>query len=154
MNDITAGQAREALEKADRARQQVANEVGLPRGYWWALAAGWLVLGVLGDVAPRWLTTVATIVFGVGHLILATRLLDGRRRSDRLQVSTATAGRRTPLIVVAILLVLVVITMGAGFALHADGTRHVGAWAGALAAAIIGFGGPEIFRVLRRWARE
>ena len=37
---ITPEQARAALDAAERARRQVAAEVGLPRGYWWALAAG------------------------------------------------------------------------------------------------------------------
>ncbi|MFD0500012.1 hypothetical protein [Streptomyces rhizosphaericus] len=96
MDNIVPEQARTALDAADRARRQVAEEVGLPRGYWWAMAAGWILLGVLGNVLPPWLAGVATVGFGVGHGVLAPRLLDGRRRTDRLQVSAAVAGRRTP----------------------------------------------------------
>ena len=152
MDGITPEGARNALETAERARQQVAAEVGLPRGYWWAMAAGWVALGALGDFGPRWLATVATVAFAVGHSTVAGRLLSGRHRSDRLQVSADTAGHRIPLLVIGILVSLVVLTIGAALALHADGVRHAGTWASVLAAVVVGFGGPDIFRVTRRWA--
>lgn len=152
MDEITPEGARSALETAEQARRQVAEEIGLPRGYWWAMAAAWVGLGVLGDLGPRWLATVATVVFAVGHSTVAARLLSGRHRSDRLQVSADTAGHRIPLVVIGILLALVVLTVVAGLALHADGVRHAGTWAAVLAAAVVGFGGPEVLRVTRRWA--
>ena len=150
---ITPEQARAALDAAERARRQVAAEVGLPRAYWWALAAGWLALGVIGDVGPVWLVTVATVGFGMGHSVVASRLLDGRRRTNRLQVSAIVAGRRTALTVVGMLVVLVGITIGTAMALAADGAGHPGIWAAVLVAAIVGFGGPEILRVLRHGVR-
>jgi hypothetical protein len=153
MDDIAPEQARAALDAVDRARRQVAEEVGLPRGYWWGMAAGWLILGVLGDTGPLWLSTAATVGFGMGHSVLASRLLDGRRRTDRLRVSAEVAGHRTALVVVGMLLALVGVTVGAALWLDADGARHPSIWAAALAGAVIGFGGPEILRVLRRWAR-
>ncbi|MFG2480645.1 hypothetical protein [Streptomyces fagopyri] len=153
MDDIAPEQARIALDAADRARRQVAEEVGLPRGYWWAMAAGWVVLGVLGNLLPSWLAGIATVGFGAGHAVLASRLLDGRRRTDRLQVSAAVAGRRIPLVVVGMLLGLVALTVLAALALDADGAGHPGIWAVVLVAAVVGFGGPEILRVLRRWVR-
>ncbi|MYW01151.1 hypothetical protein [Streptomyces sp. SID3343] len=152
MTNTAPEQARAALDAVDRAQRLVADEVGLPRGYWWAMAAGWLGLGVLGNVSP-WLGGTAAAAFGAGHGIVASRLLAGRRRTDRLRVGAAVAGRRTPLVVVGMLFGLVVITILAAFALHADGADHASIWAGALIAAVIGFGGPEILSVLRRWAR-
>ncbi|MFI5776693.1 hypothetical protein [Nocardia sp. NPDC051570] len=153
MDDMVPEQARAALDAVDRARRQVAEEVGLPRGYWWAMAAGWLVLGVIGDLGPQWLIIAATLAFGIGHSMIASRLLDGRRRTDRLRVSAAVAGHRTPVVVVAMLLALVVVTVGAALALAADGAAHPSIGAAVLVAAIVGFGGPEILRVLRRWVR-
>ncbi|MGW1992868.1 hypothetical protein [Embleya sp. NPDC001921] len=152
MADTAPEQALAALDAVDRARRRVAEEVGLPRGYWWAMAAGWLLLGVLGSVAP-WAAGTATAAFGTGHAVFATRLLDGRRRTDRLRVGAAVAGRRTPLIVIGMLLGLVAVTVAAALALHADGADHASIWAAALIAAVIGFGGPDMLRVLRRWAR-
>ncbi|GGO94616.1 hypothetical protein [Wenjunlia tyrosinilytica] len=153
MDNITPEQARTALYAADSARRGVAGEVGLPRGYWWALAAGWLLLGVLGNVLPPWPAGIATLGFGAGHAVLASRLLDGRRRTDRLQVSAAVAGRRIPLVVIGMLLGLIGLTVLAALALDADGTDHAGIWAAVLVAAVVGFGGPEILRVVRRWVR-
>jgi hypothetical protein len=151
MSDITAEEARTALEAADRARRQVADEVGLPRGYWWMLAAAWLGLGVIGDLGPSWLVSVATFSFGAAHAAVASRLLDGRRRTAQVQVSATVAGNRTPIVVIAMLLGLVGLTIGAAFGLHANGARDPDTWSAALVAAVIGFGGPEILRVLRHW---
>ncbi|MDI2129041.1 hypothetical protein [Yinghuangia seranimata] len=152
MDDIDPDQARTALEAAERAQRQVADEIGLPRAYWWAMAGGWLLLGVLGTVASPWLAGAATLLFGAANAALAPRLLDGRRRTSRLQVGSALASRRIPWLVVGMLATLVALTVLAALALDADGADHAGIWAGLLAAAVIGFGGPEILRVLRRWA--
>lgn len=151
MADITPDQARSALDTADLARRHVSDELGLPRPYWWGLAAGWLVLGVLGDVGPAWLVTVATLAFGAGHSFIASRILDGRRRTSRLQVSRSVAGHHIPLVVIGMLVVLVAVTIGLAFALQADGVEHAATWAGLIVALIVGFGGPEMLRVLCRW---
>jgi hypothetical protein len=152
MDNIAPEEARTALDAVDRARGQVAEEVGLPRVYWWAMAAGWLLLGTLSNLTPAWLAGMATVTFGAVHGTLASRLLDGRRRTDRLQVSRAVAGHRIPLVVVGMLVGLIGLTIAAALALDADGARHAGIWASVLVAAVVGFGGPEILRVLRRWA--
>lgn len=153
MQNITPEQARSALDVAEAARGRVAEEVGLPRWYWWAMAAAWLVLGAIGEFGPAWLATAATVAFGAAHATVASRLLAGRRRTQQLQVSAAVAGPRTPLVVVGMLVGLVVVTIAAAFALDADGAGHPGLWAALLVAAIVGFGGPELLRVLRRWAQ-
>lgn len=153
MDNVAPDQARAALDAVERARRHVAAEVGLPRGYWWAMAAGWVALGVIGDLGPQWLAIVATLIFGAGHAFLASRLLSGRHRTDQVQVSAAVAGSRTAIVVVGMLLALVALTIGVAVALDADGDRNPGIWAGVLVAAIIGFGGPEILRVLRHWFR-
>ncbi|MEV7442856.1 hypothetical protein AB0O22_17150 [Streptomyces sp. NPDC091204] len=95
--------------------------MGLPRGYWWAMAADWLLLGVLGSLASPWVAAGATLAFGMGHATLASRLLGRRRRTDRVQVSRTVAGRRLPLVVVGMLLGLVAVTVAAALALDADG---------------------------------
>jgi 4-hydroxybenzoate polyprenyltransferase len=150
---IAPAQAQEALAAVARARQRIADEVGLPRGYWWGLAAGWVVLGVIGEFGPSWLVTAATVLFGVGHSTLASRLLDGRRRSDGVRVSSAVAGHRTAYVVVGMLVLLVALTVAAALLFDADGAGHPTVWAAVLVAAIVGLGGPEILRTLRRWVR-
>ncbi len=153
MSGIDHNQARNDLEAARRAQQSVADEVGLPRAYWWILAAAWLVLGTLGDVAPSWASTAATVLFAFGHSILATRLLSGRYRTNRVQVSDAAVSRRVPLVVVGIMLAMIAVTIGLAFALDADGANHAGIWASVIVASIVGFGGPEILTAGRRLVR-
>ncbi|BBX68751.1 hypothetical protein [Mycolicibacterium psychrotolerans] len=153
MEDITPADARAALTAVDRARTRVVDEVGLPRWYWWLLAAGWLGLGVIGDLGAPWLAVAATVAFGVAHATVASRRLDGRRRTARLQVSADTAGRRLPVVVIGMLVVLVAVTIAAGFALEADGARHPGIGAGLLVAVIVGLGGDGMLRALRRRVR-
>ncbi|MCT2592992.1 hypothetical protein LHJ74_28115 [Streptomyces sp. N2-109] len=153
MDKVDSEQARASLAEADRARRQVTEEIGLPRAYWWGMAAGWLVLGIFGAVLPWWLTAVATVGFGTGHAIFASRLLGGRRRTRQIQVSAAVAGSRIPVAVVGMLLGLVAVTVLVALALDADGAGHASIWAAGLVAAVVGFGGPDILRVLRRWVR-
>ncbi|MFV8163510.1 hypothetical protein ACNQVK_15700 [Mycobacterium sp. 134] len=153
MGDPTPADARAALDAVDRATARVADEVGLPRWYWWILAAGWVFLGIVGDFGPQWLVIAATIGFGAVHSVIASRRLDGRRRTNRLQVSADTAWRRIPLVVIGMLIALVGLTIAVGFALGADGTRHAGTAAAVFVAAVVGLGGPEILRTLCRWTR-
>lgn len=150
---IAPEDAREALEAVTRATRHVQEEVGLPRAYWWGMAAGWVVLGVIGDLGAGWLASAATLVFGAGHSAVASRLLGGQQRTGNVRVSSAIAGRRTPFVVVGMLIALVALTVGVALGLNADGAAHPAIWAAMIVAATVGFGGPEILRVLRRWAR-
>jgi hypothetical protein len=68
-------------------------------------------------------------------------------------VSRSVAGRRTPIVVITMLLALVALTVGAALALDADGAGHAQLWAGLFVATLVGLGGPEILKVLLRWAR-
>lgn len=150
---IAPDEARDALEAVTRARQQVASEVGLPRAYWWAMAAAWVVLGVLNELGPQWLAVTVTVLVGAAHATLASRLLDGRRRTGAVLVSRSVAGHRTPAVVIGMLVALVALTVGVALALDADGAAHPAIWAGAVVGAVVGLGGPEMLRTLRRWVR-
>ena len=61
---LSDAEARVALHDVERARQRVIDQIGMPKWYWWGLAACWIALGVLNDVANAWIVAVATIVFG------------------------------------------------------------------------------------------
>ena len=153
MESLDAAQARGALDAIDQAHRAVQAEVGMPRWYWWLLAAGWMVLGVVGDLAAPWVAALVTVAFGATHAAVAGRRLTGRRRTAGASVSAATAGRRTAVVLVVMLVLLVVLTVGAALALAADGTQHAATAAGVAVAIVVGFGGPEILAAFRRWAR-
>ena len=152
MENIAPEAASAALAAVGHARAQVAEEVGLPRWYWWGLAAGWVLVGAAGVAGPTWLPLAATLAFGAAHATVASRLLSGQQRTSGVRVSADVAGARIPLVVIGMLFGLVVLTIGVGFALDADGARHAGLDAALVVAAAVGLGGPEILSVLRRWA--
>lgn len=153
MNEIDRDQAQSALDAVADAQRRISADVGLPRAYWWSMAGGWLALGVIGDFAPAWVTTVATVAFSLGHAVVATRLLDGRRGRPDVQLRRSIAGRGVVAAVTGILLLAVAVTIGLAVALHADGTRHSTVFAAITVATAIGFGGPAMLATVRRWVR-
>ncbi|SFC71229.1 hypothetical protein SAMN04487968_1105 [Nocardioides terrae] len=153
MSGTTPEEASAALAAVRHAQSTVAGEIGLPRGYWWGLGLAWVGFGAIAELGNPWVTTVATAGFGMVHSVIASRMLDGRRRSEQVRVSAATAGRRTPIAVVSMLVALVALTLAAALAFDADGAGHPSLAAGVLVGAITGFGGPELLRGARRLFR-
>ena len=142
--------ARSALDTVEHAQHAMVDEVGLPRWYWWFLAAGWIVLGVLGDLTPWWLAAGATLLFGAANATFAGRLYDGTRGNPGVHLSRAQVSRRIPWLIIGILAVAVALTIAVALGLQADGAGHPGILAAVFVAAIIGFGGPEILQRARR----
>lgn len=153
MSHTTPEEASAALAAVQHAQSRVTEEVGLPRGYWWGLGVAWVAFGAISDLADPWVAVAVTLGFGVGHAIIASRMLDGRRRTAQVRVSAATAGRRTPLAVIVMLLALVALTIAVALLLDADRADHPSLAAGAFVGAIVGFGGPEILSGFRRLFR-
>lgn len=154
MSNVNPEQAHEALDVVAAARRRVAAELGLPRAYWWGMGAGWIGLGIVDQYAPIWLTTAATVLFGAAHASLASRWLDGRHRTDRLQVSRAVAGGRVAQVVIGLLLLAVLLTVALALGLNADGARHAGIWASVVVGVGLALGGPALLaRALVRLRR-
>jgi len=153
MENIAPEDASAALAAVGHARAQVAEEVGLPRWYWWGLAGGWIFVGLAGAMGPGWLPLAATLAFGAAHSTVATRLLSGQQRTPGLRVSADVAGAKIPVVVIGMLLGLVALTIAVAMALDADGAGHAQMGAAVFVAVVVGLGGPEILRLLRRWAR-
>jgi hypothetical protein len=148
--EITPGEAQAALAAADRGRRAVIAEIAVPGWYWWGLAAGWIALGVISDLANPWVSTIATFAFGTIHASVAPRVVDGRHGSDRLTVRRDIAGRRIARVVIAGVVAMAVVTIAAALAAHADGAGHPATIASVFVAAIIVLGGPRLVDVLRR----
>lgn len=151
-SQVTQEEAVAALETAERRRLLVIGEIGLPRWYWWGLAAGWIGLGVISDLKHTWLTAAATLAFGAAHSAVSRRILSGRHRTSQLSVSAELSGWHTARLLLASLVALVFVTIGAGFAVSADGARHPATIAGVLAAVIVVLGGPQLMGFVRRRA--
>ena len=151
---VTDAEARLALEEVERGRRRVIDQIGMPRWYWGGLAACWIALGMLNDVASAWVIAVATVTFGAVHSAVSQRLLAGRRQSSGLTVRADVAGRHAQAIVFGFLIGLAAVTVAAGFAAYADGAEHPATMASVLVAALILVGGPRVMAAIRARARN
>jgi hypothetical protein len=152
--NVSETEARAALEAVARSRQRVIDEIDMPRWYWIGLAAAWVVLGVLTDLGHPWLTAAATLVFGAAHAAVSQLVVGGRHRTTQLSVRADVAGHRAPLVVVAAIVGLAALTVGAALVADADGARHPVTMASVLVAALIVFGGPQLMASIRRHAAQ
>jgi len=147
---ITQEEAQAALKTADRGRRRVIEQVDLPTWYWWSLAVGWIALGVIADLKNEWATGAATLAFGAVHSAVAPRVIDGRHGSDRLRVGRNVVGWRVSKLVWGSLVALAGVTVGAAFALNADGARHPATIASVFVAVILVLGGPRLLATARQ----
>jgi Ca2+/H+ antiporter len=151
---IGESEASFALSSIEQRRRQVIAEINVPRWYWFALAAGWIALGVIADYAPPWAYIAGTVLFGAAHASIAPRVLSGRRASRELSVRGDLVGRRIPILIIGLLVVMVVLTVAIALLLHADGARHPATWASIVVAALLLVGGPALMGTVRRRAER
>lgn len=153
-DNLSALEARAALDTVQRGRRRVIDEIDLPRWYWWGLALGWIALGYVTDLDHPWVTSAATLAFGAVHASVAPRVIDGRHGSDRLSVRRDVVDRRLPRLVIGGLLALAAVTVGAALLAQADGARHPVAIASVVVAVAIVLGGPQLVATVRRRAAQ
>jgi hypothetical protein len=149
---LTPDEARSALDTIERGRSRVIDAIDVPRWYWWGLALGWIVLGVIADVGPAWLTTVATFAFGTIHASVAPRVISGRHASDGVSVRASVAPPRLARLVIGCLVALGALTVGLSLLLNADGADHPTTIASVIVAVIIVLGGPLLIATARKRA--
>jgi hypothetical protein len=151
---ISESEARLALGSVERRQQQVLAEIDIPAWYWFSLAGGWVVLGVLADYGPVWATAVGTLLFGAGHSIIAPQFISGRRGSTQLSIRSDLVSRRIPQMVIGFLIVMAAATVGIALLFNADGARHPAALAGGVVGLLVLAGGPTLVAWQRRRAER
>jgi hypothetical protein len=151
---IGESEAHFALSSIERRRQQVIAEINVPPWYWFFLAGGWVLLGLLADFAPAWATIAATVLFGAVHAGISPRVLSGRRGSSELSIRGDLVSRRLPALVIGFLLVMTAVTVGFALVLNADGARHAATWASVVIALLVLVGGPALVGSVRRHAER
>jgi hypothetical protein len=148
-NYPTGAEARLALQGVQDARQRVIDQIGMPWWYWWGLAGGWVLLGVLADIANPWVTLGVTVAFGAVHSVVSQRLLAGRQRTGDVKVRADVAGRHVPLVVLGCLIGLVVVTIVVALLVNADEAEHPATIASVFVAVLILLGGPRVMAAVR-----
>jgi hypothetical protein len=149
-HEISETEARLALGSIEDRRRQVIAEIDMPRWYWWGVAGGWVVLGVIADLGHPWLTLAATFVFGAVHATVAQHVLSGRHRSSQLSVRADVVSRHIPALVIGFLLAMAAVTVGLALLADADGAGHPATIASVIVAVAVGFGGPTLMAAVRR----
>jgi hypothetical protein len=149
---VTPTEAHAALDTIERGRLRVIEEIDVPGWYWWGLALGWIALGVIADVGPGWLTTVATLAFGAAHASVAPRVISGRRASRNLSVRAGLAPPHLARIVIGALVALGALTVGLALLAQADGAEHPVTIASSIVAVVIVLGGPLLISTARKRA--
>ena len=143
---ISPEEARAALAAADAGHRAVADEVGVPAWYWWALGVGWVVIGAVADLDRWWLTAIVTLVFGAANASVFGRVASGRHRTGLVSVGRSVAGRHTALHVWLLLVALIVVGVAFALLVANDGAAHPALIASVLPAAIVVAGGPRVVR--------
>jgi len=149
---VTPNEARAALDTIERSRLRVIDQLDVPSWYWWGLALGWVTLGVIADVGPSWLTSVATIVFCAAHAAIAPRVISGRHASRDLSIRAALAPPHLARVVIGALVALGALTVGLALLARADAADHPVTVASMLVAVIIVLGGPLLLSIARERA--
>src|SRR5271170_6698758 len=108
---ISEMEAHNALSMIAHRRQQVVAEINVPAWYWFALAGGWIAIGVVEDLAAASIAVAATLLFGAAHAAISPRVLTGRRGSRHLSVRSDLVGHEIPLAIIGLLIVMVGVTM-------------------------------------------
>ncbi|OAA23240.1 hypothetical protein UG55_103928 [Frankia sp. EI5c] len=154
MGEISAQEARAALAAVEGGRRGVVERIAVPAWYWWFVAAGWVVLGVLADLDHPWVTMGATLGFGALHSTVAPRVVHGRRGSRQLSVRAEVAGAHVTTAVIGGLVLLAGVTVAVALALSADGSGHPATGAGVFVGMIVLLGGPMLLARIRRVAQS
>ena len=141
-----------ALEAVRHDQAKVIAQISIPSWYWWGLAAGWIVLGVVSDLHNVWWISAATLAFGAAHASVAHWVIGGRQGTSQLRLREEVAGRFTPLLIVGCLLALVALTVLGAIVGSVNGASHPVTIASVGVAIIIVIGGPRLMDVVRRRA--
>ena len=148
-HEISSTEASLALDAIQQRRREVAASINVPGWYWPFLAGGWVVLGVLADFTPAWVSTVATVAFGAAHATLAPRAMSGRHPSPGVSIRSELADRQLPKVIILFLIGMTLLTVGIALLLDADGARHPALFASVFVAALVLIGGPGLMAWMR-----
>jgi hypothetical protein len=151
-NGLNEEEAARTLESIRSDQAKVIAQIAVPSWYWWGLAAGWIVLGVVSDLHNPWAISGATLAFGAAHASVAHWVIGGRQGSTQLRVREEVAGPLTPLLIVGCLLALVGLTIIGAVVGSDNGLSHPVTIASVGVAIIVVVGGPRLMSVVRRRA--
>ena len=152
MTGLGSDEAARGLAEIEARQAAAVKRVLVPGWYWWAVAVGMVLLGLVVDTQGRPLVVVSALVFAVAVAALSVWAIAGgltgaRARSELLGPEGAAG---------IVLLDLVVVGAAVAFALLTRylGWRFPGTAGTALGAMLLVAGGPILMRRLERVMRD
>jgi hypothetical protein len=145
---MSPGEAAQALDEIQRRQQQVIDLAAIPAWYWWAVGGLMVVLGVGVDIRTPAAIGITVPVFVVGMLAVNGWVIG--RAYRQAQIRNGLLDGRGVLAILGFVAVIVGGTIGLAFALRGAGVDYPATWACLAGGLVMGLGGP----VLNRWLRR
>jgi|SoiMetStandDraft_2_1073263.scaffolds.fasta_scaffold511353_1 hypothetical protein len=145
---MSPGEAAQALDEVQRRQQQVIDLVAIPAWYWWAVGGLIVVLGIGVDIRTPAAIGITVPVFVVGLLAVNGWVIG--RAYRHAQVRNELLDGPGVLSILGFVAVIVGGTIGLAFTLRAAGVHYPATWACLAGGLVMGLGGP----VLNRWLRR
>jgi hypothetical protein len=145
---MSPGEAAQALDEIQRRQRQVIDLVAIPAWYWWAVGGLMVVLGVGVDIRTPAAIGITVPVFTVGLLAVDGWVFG--RAYRHAQLRNGLLDGRGVLSILGFVAMIVGGTIGLSFALRAAGVHYPATWACLAGGLVIGLAGP----VLNRWLRR
>jgi len=145
---MSPGEAAQALDEIQRRQQQVIDLAAIPAWYWWAVGGLMVVLGVGVDIRTPAAIGITVPVFVVGMLAVNGWVIG--RAYRHAQIRNGLLDGRGVLAILGFVAVIVGGTIGLAFALRGAGVHYPATWACLAGGLVMGLGGP----VLNRWLRR
>ncbi len=146
--DPNAAEAAQALGEIERQQRGVIERALVPGWYWWVVAAGMVVVGVVADTRQATVILITAILYGLGVAGLTFAMIAGV--PARARVRSDLLGPKGAFAIVLFVWVVVGVTLGIAFALQAAGSGHPAAIATLVGAAMTALGGQWLMQRLRR----
>jgi hypothetical protein len=137
-----------SIEEVRRREQQVITATAIPLWYWWVVAAGTLVLGVVVDGRRPAVIAVTAVVFASATAALTVWVILGA--GSGAQVSRDLLGGSGPASIVVFVGIVVLAGLAVAFSSQARGASHPATDGTAVTAACLVVGGPMLMRLLHR----
>jgi prepilin signal peptidase PulO-like enzyme (type II secretory pathway) len=144
--------AARSIEDIRWREHQVITATTIPIWYWWLVAVGTLVLGMVIDGRSPAVITVTAVVFAVATAAVTVWVILGA--GSGAQVSRDLLGSSGPASIVLFVGIVVLAGLAVAFALQARGASHPATAGTAVTAVCLVVGGPILMRLLHQQMRR
>jgi hypothetical protein len=142
-------EASAALSDIQSRQEQVIRQALIPTWYWWAVAAGMVVIGAAADTRRPVVLAVVIPIAGLYIAALTVAMILGVGRGARIKSNELIRGRGAVVIVFFDWLI-VGLTLGLAFGLKAAGTPEPATIATGVGGILLGLSGPAVTRTLNK----